>query len=99
MSRLDSLLLLQTWAAESGLSFVKGNRQNSKIRIDFKHHDGPWGVLGKAWFPRVGKIEFENGENWINKLDPRNSKGQGEYSLSSRKTKPARFVKPNTDET
>lgn len=63
--------MLQSWAKISGLEFRRGPARRSQINIGFTHYDGPWGILGKAWFPRVGKIEFENGEQWEAKIPTR----------------------------
>lgn len=66
---------LQEWARISGLRFLKGNQRDATINIDFTNHDGPWGVLGKAWFPKVGRILFEKNEIWTAAIPDRNGGG------------------------
>ena len=60
----------------SGLRFIRGNAKNAKITIGFTNHDGPWGVLGRAWFPKVGKILFEKKENWVTDIPSKNSQSK-----------------------
>ncbi|XP_067939644.1 matrix metalloproteinase-C-like [Watersipora subatra] len=71
-----------SWARVSGLSFKKGPARGSKITIGFAHYDGPWGVLGKAWFPKTGRIVFENKENWESKI-PNRGGAQGSLAFYS----------------
>lgn len=73
------IFISQNWAKVSGLSFTKGRkgRNGAVIQIGFQRHDGPWGILGRAWFPKVGKIMFEKDESWIDRISPKNPDKKG----------------------
>ncbi|ESO13168.1 hypothetical protein HELRODRAFT_152110, partial [Helobdella robusta] len=65
------------WSSVANIFFTKSESSNSQIKIDFceRDHgdgypfDGPGSVTSHSFFPRNGRMHFDNDENW--------SKGNG----------------------
>ena len=55
----------QMWAAVTPLVFIEALRdEQADINITFKKLDSVGNVLAQAWFPPVGRMEFDESETW-----------------------------------
>jgi hypothetical protein len=74
----------QYWEAVIPRKFVQAPKESpdtADLKIRFGAIDGLWGTLGQAWYPRDGRIEFDDEEVWFTSTKHEPHKPVGQMNL------------------